>query len=202
MKQSNSSTEKSEDTPYWEDRYRENDTPWDLGMASPPLKNYIDRLTDHNVSILIPGCGNAYEAGYLLEKGFLNVTLIDLSATLTSSLQSKYKELPIEIINANFFDHKGSYDLILEQTFFCALSPSLRKSYVNTCYELLKDDGKIAGVFFNKKFVENEPPYIASDDQYLNLFKDLFHFNEFLPCTTSAGPRLGYEVSFEFQKKK
>ena len=202
MKQPNSSTEKSEDTPYWEERYRENNTPWDLGMVSPPLKNYIDRLTDHNLSVLIPGCGNAYEASYLLERGFRKVTLIDLSATLTSSLQSKYKGQPIEIINANFFDHKGNYDLILEQTFFCAIHPSLRKAYVNTCYDLLNKDGKIAGVLFNKKFAENEPPYIASDNEYRNLFENLFHFNEFLPCTTSAGPRLGCEVSFEFQKKK
>lgn len=200
MEQPNSSTGKSEDSSYWEERYRDNITPWDLGMVSPPLKNYIDRLTDHNLSILIPGCGNAYEASYLLEKGFQNVTLIDLSATLTSSLQTRYKGRPIEIINANFFDHKGSYDLILEQTFLCALHPSLRKAYVNTSYELLNKGGKIAGVFFNKKFAENEPPYIASDDEYRDLFKNLFRFNEFLPCTTSANTRLGYEVSFEFQK--
>ncbi|MEO9051073.1 MAG: hypothetical protein ABI280_04715, partial [Ginsengibacter sp.] len=75
-------------------------------------------------------------------------------------------------------------------------------AYVNNSYELLNEGGKIAGVFFNKKFAENEPPYIASDDEYRDLFKNLFHFNEFLPCTTSTGPRLGYEVSFEFQKKK
>lgn len=202
MKQPNSSTEKSEDTTYWEERYRENNTPWDLGMVSPPLKNYIDRLTDRKLSLLIPGCGNAYEAGYLLEKGFHNITVIDVSATLTSSLQERYKGLPIEIINASFFDHKGSYDLILEQTFFCALPPFLRKAYVNTSYELLNEDGRIAGVLFNKKFAEHEPPYIASDDEYRDLFENLFYFNEFQLCTSSAGARLGYEVSFEFQKKK
>ncbi|MEO8961526.1 MAG: hypothetical protein ABI325_06580, partial [Ginsengibacter sp.] len=94
MKQPNSSAEKSEDSSYWEERYRDNNTPWDLGMVSPPLKDYIDRLTDHNLSISIPGCGNAYEAGYLLEKGFQNVTLIDLSPTLTTSLQTRFKGRP------------------------------------------------------------------------------------------------------------
>lgn len=201
MKKNPPVTEEKE-TQYWDNRYKENDTPWDMQMVSPPLKNYIDRLTDHNLSILIPGCGNAYEATYLLEQGFRNITLIDLSPTLTAALQLKYKGLPIKIINANFFDHQGKYDLILEQTFFCAIDPSLRKAYVNTCYELLNDDGKIAGVFFNKKFAENEPPYIASDEEYHALFEDRFLFNEFVSCTTSVRPRLGYEVSFEFQKKK
>ncbi len=189
------------ETQYWDSRYKENDTPWDMHMISPPLQNYIDRLTDHNLSILIPGCGNAYEAAYLLEQGFRNITLIDISPTLTSALQSKYKGLPIKIINGNFFDHHEKYDLILEQTFFCAIDPSLRKAYVDTCYELLNDNGKIAGVFFNKKFAETEPPYIASDQEYHELFEDRFHFNEFISCTSSAGPRLGYEVCFEFQKK-
>lgn len=202
MKRRQSSTEKEKDAIYWDHRYMENNTPWDLGMVSPPLKNYIDCLTDHSLSILIPGCGNAYEATYLIEKGFQNVTLIDLSSTLASSLQSKYKGLPIEIIHANFFDHKGSYDLILEQTFFCALDPSLRKAYVNTCYELLSSNGKIAGVLFNKKFTETEPPYIASDEEYSDLFEHLFYFNEYQPCASSATSRLGFEVSFEFQKKK
>jgi hypothetical protein len=48
---------------------RSNETGWDLGQVSPPLKAYIDQLTDKNLRILIPGCGNSYEAEYLLEKG-------------------------------------------------------------------------------------------------------------------------------------
>ena len=65
-------------------------------------------------------------------------------------LKEKYKNEPIRIVNENFFYHQGKYDLILEQTFFCALDPSLREKYVEKCYDLLNDDGKIAGVFFNK----------------------------------------------------
>ena len=43
---------------------------WDLGEVSPPIKSYIDTLEDKNIRILIPGCGNTYEAEYLLEQGF------------------------------------------------------------------------------------------------------------------------------------
>jgi hypothetical protein len=38
-------------------------TGWDLGWYLP-IKNYIDTLKDKDIAILIPGCGNTYEAAY------------------------------------------------------------------------------------------------------------------------------------------
>jgi hypothetical protein len=34
--------------------------------VSLPIKAYIDTLKDKDIAILIPGCGNTYEAAYLL----------------------------------------------------------------------------------------------------------------------------------------
>ena len=171
-----------------------------MKQVSPPLKSYIDSLSDKDQAILIPGCGNAYEAKYLLEKGFKKVTLIDLSKVVTDRLKEKYKNDTIRIMNENFFDHKDKYDLILEQTFFCALNPPLREKYVEKSCELLNNHGKIAGVFFNKSFTETEPPFIASDDEYRKLFQPFFTFLKFENCTNSIAPRMGYEVAFEFEK--
>jgi len=58
---------------YWEDRYKEQQTDWDIGHTSPPLKAYFDQLTDQQLKILIPGAGNAYEAIYLHENNFMHV---------------------------------------------------------------------------------------------------------------------------------
>lgn len=186
---------------FWDNCYLENHTGWDLSAVSPPLKNYIDRLSNKDISILIPGCGNAYEAEYLFEKDFKKVTIIDFSAVVTKRLREKFKGLPVKIVNQNFFDHEGKYDLILEQTFFCALHPSLRKDYVEKCFELLNDNGRLAGVFFNKKYIAEEPPYIANDEEYHRLFKPRFDFMKYEECKDSIPPRLGREVFFEFQKK-
>lgn len=185
---------------YWDHRYLTNETGWDMKQVSPPLKSYIDTIKDNNLKILIPGCGNAYEAEYLLAKGFTNVTLIDFSNVVTGRLKEKYNGKPLKIINENFFDHKGKYDLILEQTFFCALHPSLQKKYVQKCYDLLNDGGKIAGVFFNKKFVDVEPPYILNDAEYKKLFSHLFTFEKYEECKNSIGPRQGYEAFFILKK--
>ena len=65
------------DKKFWTDRYKSRQTQWDIGSISTPLKEYIDQLEDKNIKILIPGCGNAYEASYLFENGFNNVFLID-----------------------------------------------------------------------------------------------------------------------------
>ena len=187
---------------YWDNRYLNNETGWDMRQVSPPLKSYIDGLKNTEISILIPGCGNAHEAAYLLNKGFTNVTLIDFSYVVTKKLKEKYQDQPINIVNENFFDHQGKYDLILEQTFFCALQPSLRGDYVKKCYELLNEDGKIAGVLFNKKFAPSEPPFIATDEEYRQYFEPAFTFLQFENCTNSIQPRLGYELFFEFKKKQ
>jgi methyl halide transferase len=77
------------DEAYWNNRYESNDTGWDLKAVSPPIKLYIDQISDKQISILIPGCGNAYEALYLYQQGFTNITVMDFSAVLIASLTQK-----------------------------------------------------------------------------------------------------------------
>jgi len=198
----NQSTNKSSIEPvYWDNRYLKNETGWDMKQVSPPLKSYIDSLSDKQTKILIPGCGNAYEAEYLLSKGFENVTLIDFSIVVTNRLKEKFKDGKIRIVNENFFDHEGKYDLILEQTFFCALDPSLREDYVQKCYMLLNDGGKISGVLFNKAVAAVGPPFVATDEEYKELFQPKFTFLKFENCTNSIAPRAGFELFFEFKKR-
>ena len=62
---------------YWQNRYVKNETGWDIGYISSPIKEYIDQLTDKSIKILIPGCGNSYEAEYIWNKGFTNLHLLD-----------------------------------------------------------------------------------------------------------------------------
>ena len=191
------------DAQYWNNRYLENTTGWDLGEVSPPLKAYIDQLTDKSIRILIPGCGNCYEASYLLEKGFKDITVIDLAPALTQSLQQK---LPSEIyptlkiINGDFFKLEDQFDLVLEQTFFCALDPALRNSYAEKMNSILKPGGKLVGVLFNRDF-EGGPPFGGNEADYRILFSKYFQINILATCYNSIEPRRGSEVFIEFEKK-
>ncbi|HMZ89099.1 MAG TPA: SAM-dependent methyltransferase, partial [Chitinophagales bacterium] len=64
---------------YWEQRYADGTTGWDMGVVAPALKQYFDSIERKDAAILIPGCGNAWEAKYLVEQGFTNITVIDIA---------------------------------------------------------------------------------------------------------------------------
>jgi SAM-dependent methyltransferase len=182
---------------YWNSRYESNETAWDLGIVSPPIKKYIDQLKNKDLKILIPGAGNAHEALYLLENGFTNVTIIDFAALPLKNLKSKLNaidESHYHLINEDFFNHQGKYDLILEQTFFCAINPELRIEYVNHCYQLLLKNGKIVGVLFNKEFPFEEPPFGGNENDYRELFTQRFMIKTMEVAYNSVAPRNGSEL--------
>lgn len=181
---------------YWNNRYVNNASQWDLGMVSPPLKNYIDQLEDKDIAILIPGAGNSYEALYLLEQGFTNITVIDIAPIVIQTLQEKYpNQESIQFVETDFFKWEGQYDLILEQTFFCAIDPTLRSQYVLHMAGLLKPKGKLVGLLFNRTF-EVSPPFGGDLESYEQLFKPIFNFKTIGLCYNSVIPRAHTELFF------
>lgn len=194
------SNDKVLDQNYWDGQYKANTTGWDLGVISPPLKAYIDAIEDKNSAILIPGCGNTYEAAYLLEMGFTNITVIDIAPTLIRILQQKFAtNNNIKIVLGDFFKHQGSYDLIIEQTFFCALPPTMRQEYVAKMHDLLAKNGKLAGVLFNRTFTAG-PPFGGSQEEYKMLFKDAFEVLSMDVSNNSIAPRANTELFIELKK--
>jgi methyl halide transferase len=191
------------DKDYWEDRWQQQQTGWDLGEVSPPLKQYIDGLADKNLSILIPGCGNAYEAEYLLRNGFTNITLIDIAPAAVVSLTQKLLRFiqsgNLLVLNEDFFEHSGKYDLILEQTFFCAVRPKLRTAYAHKMSELLNEGGKLVGLLFDKNF-EGGPPFGGKKEEYVTYFKPFFQQINMAACYNSIAPRAGTELFIQIQK--
>lgn len=184
------------DATYWDERYQTEQTGWDIGYVSTPLKTYFDQLTNKHLGILIPGCGNSYEAEYLLQQGFTNITLVDISPVLTQKLADKFNQYlhrQLKIITGDFFALEGQYGLIIEQTFFCALPPSRRNDYVYKMYELLRHGGKLVGVLFNRVF-EGGPPFGGSVEEYKRLFEQKFNLHTLAPCYNSIPPRSGAEV--------
>ena len=176
---------------YWDSRYQNQEIGWDIGAVSTPLKAYFDQLTDSNLRVLIPGGGNSYEAVYLLEKGFKNVTVVDFSETVTDSLRQKHPLL--NVFCEDFFQHQGNYDLIVEQTFFCALDPSLRTQYAPKMQQLLSENGKLVGLFFDRIFAGG-PPFGGSEAEYRMLLAPYFNIKTFEKATNSIPPRAGSEL--------
>ena len=187
---------------FWDNKYQTNDIGWDLGTVSPPLKAYFDQLTNLDLKILIPGGGNSHEAEYLFNKGFKNVYVVDLSQTALDNLIARVPDFPSSnLVLNNFFDLNMTFDLIIEQTFFCAINPSLRADYAKKASEILNVNGKVAGLLFDATLNTTHPPFGGSKSEYLGYFKPYFDVKIMDASYNSIKPRCGRELFFVIQKK-
>lgn len=187
---------------YWSNRYQEGRTGWDIGYPSPQLIALANEFPK-STRILIPGAGNAYEAEELWNQGYTNTFVIDLAKEPLTSLKNRVPDFPDEhLLQGDFFDLKMPFDLILEQTFFCALDPSLREAYINKMADVLSENGTLGGLLFNHPLTEIGPPFGGSEEEYKTLFGSKFHLQNFAPSKLSIKPREGKEFFFQLRKKQ
>ncbi len=190
------------DKNYWNNRYINNEIGWDIGYVSTPLKNYFDQLSNKELRILIPGSGNAYEAEYLFKQGFNNVFIVDIAPEAIKAFKQRVPEFPeSNIILSDFFDLNQTWDLIIEQTFFCALNPSIRELYVKKMYDLLAPKGKLVGLLFNCELNTEHPPFGGFKDEYEKLFSSYFNIKTMETSYNSIEPRKNRELFIILEKR-
>jgi cyclopropane fatty-acyl-phospholipid synthase-like methyltransferase len=185
---------------FWENRYQENNTGWDIGYASTPIVEYLNSLKNKELKILIPGCGNGHEAEWAQKNGFSNVHILDFAASAIENFKKRYPEFNTEHLHQeDFFEHQDKYDLIIEQTFFCAIDPALRARYAQKMHQLLNDNGLLVGLLFDASFPAG-PPFGGNKEEYDTYFSPLFEYLRFEKCNNSIPPRSGKELFVELKK--
>lgn len=192
---------------YWSKRYLDHKIGWDLGNISAPIRDYIDQLNNKDIKILIPGAGNGYEAEYLYRSGFKQTYIIDISKLPLQNFKQRVSDFPNEqIIQGDFFQLEGQFDLIFEQTFFCSFPPidNNREKYIDKMYALLKPKGKLVGLWFNFPFKGDltKRPFGCTKPEYLELFAAHFELKVFEEAYNSVPDRVGKELFGVLQKKK
>jgi SAM-dependent methyltransferase len=194
------------DAAYWQARYAApGRAGWDAGRITPPLQAYFDQLAiQQQPRILIPGAGRAYEAEYLHHLGFRHVVVADLAPEPLAALAARVPDFPAHNLwQADFFalGEANTFDLIIEQTFFCALAPTLRPSYAQQCAQLLKPGGKLVGLLFDTPFAgATEPPFGGSREEYAAYFQPYFQFIHFETAHNSLPARARRELFICLQK--
>lgn len=196
-------------TEYWQSRYERGKIGWDIGYVSPPIKHYIDsqlsHVKDKNLSILIAGAGNGYEAQYLHELGFNQVVVVDIAQAPLDNLAQKVSTFnKNHLLQEDFFEldeKKYQFDLSIEQTFFCAIDPKRRVEFVNKTHALLKPGGRLVGVLWDCAFEDKSPPFGGSRAEYQTLFARQFEFSTFSDCKNSHPKRQGRELFIDFIAK-
>jgi thiopurine S-methyltransferase len=195
-------SEKTLDGHYWQERYTKSETGWNIGNISTPIAAYVDQLEDKNLKILIPGCGNAYEGEYLWKKGFRHVWLSDLADTPRQNFLTRVPDFPpSQWLSDDFFAINEVFDLVLEQTFYCALHPDLRDKYVQKMVDIIRPGGTLAGVLFDFPLSTEGPPFGGSREEYLQRFSPFFELKLLEKCYNSIAPRMGREL-FIIAKRK
>lgn len=190
------------DETYWDNRYKKHTNAWDLGEVSPPLKVYFEQIPDKSLRILIPGGGNSYEAEYLFKAGFQNVYVLDVSRTAIQNIKRRVPMFPDnQLIHSDFFLLNMTFDIIIEHTFFCALSPDLRRQYVLKTNTLLVPKGEFVGLLFKLPIDRVGPPFGGNKELYLALFEPLFDIKTMEDCYNSVPSRMGNELFFKMIKR-
>lgn len=187
---------------YWTSQYQQSKTGWDMGYVSPPIQAYIDQLNNKSLRILIPGAGRGWEVSYLADQAFSQVHYLDFSHQAAEIFKQSNPKFPTTHIHIeDYFDHKGQYDIILEQTFLSSLKPQRRVDYVKKTHELLHPGGKLCGLLFDRNFEKPGPPFGGSYSEYFRLFSPFFHVIVLETAYNSIKPRAPHELFCIFQRK-
>ncbi|QNH63313.1 methyltransferase domain-containing protein [Hymenobacter sediminicola] len=194
------------DENYWRSRYSTGRTGWDTGSITPPLRDYFDQMGSADARrILIPGAGRAYEAEYLHKLGFSEVHVADLAPEALAALQQQVPGFPAaHLLHQDFFTLPAlpPYDLLVEQTFFCALDPHLRAAYAQQCAALLRPGGTLMGLLFETDFGPvAEPPFGGTREEYRAYFEPYFDFKHFDTAYNSLSPRQDRELFICLKRK-
>lgn len=133
---------------FWNERFERRFTPWDQAGVPSAFQSFASRHA--GAAVLIPGCGSAYEALWLAERGN-TVRAIDFSSAAVAAARAQLGAQHAQLVEqADFFTYEPSFTpaWIYERAFFCALPVARREDYVRRMAELLPKGALLAGFFF------------------------------------------------------
>jgi methyl halide transferase len=181
----------------WERHYIEKDLRWDLDEVAPPFEHLWKEQNFFPCNALVPGCGAGHEAIFLAKKGF-NVTAVDYTYGAVKLIESAFKKNNYsgDVLHQDFFNldckYNEYFELMLEHTFFCAISPTKRQEYVETAKRILKPGGYLIGLFYETN-EDGGPPYNTRQKDIENFFSDSFMIESLSKTPHSAQQRRGKE---------
>jgi thiopurine S-methyltransferase len=159
---------------FWEERYRTERLPWDLGGVPAELVEALSTELRPPGRVLIPGCGSGYEVRSFLAAGW-EVCAIDFSSAAVARAQKILGAAGACVRLGDFFAESfpEPFDLVYDRTFLCSLSPVRWPQYVERVASLLRPSGRLAGIFFYGEDPE-PPPYPLSFAKADRLFGPRF----------------------------
>ena len=130
----------------------------------------------------MPGCGRGYDVAFLARPGRL-VTGLEYSASAMAAARDYIAKtvLPeraiyITLVQGDFFDKsvaEGTFDLVYDYTFLCALRPADRDAWAARMHQLLRPGGLLVTLMFPLRpeplDLSKGPPFALSKATYREL---------------------------------
>ena len=192
---------------FWNKRYLDYNTAWDIGGPTPILTNYL--IKNKKIGkVCVLGCGNGHDA---LEFARYNneVYAVDFAEQALNNLNeaSNKNSLRINLVNEDIFDLHNNYDtffdLVFEYTCFCAIDPERRKEYFDVVHGILKKDGLLFAIFIplDKEINRDGPPFGVDLKQIEKMISNKFEIIENKFSDLSIKPRKDREKLVILKKK-
>ena len=192
---------------FWEKRYQEGTTRWDLGQAAPTFVYLLTETTDLPPGrVIVLGSGRGHDALLFARQGFDVVGVDYAPAAIAAATQSaQANNLKARFLERDIFkllpEYAQQFDYVVEHTCFCALEPSLRDRYVELAHNVLKPEGKFIGIFFTHNR-PGGPPYGSTPKEIEQRFSHHFQILSLEPAPFSVASRSNEEYLGIFQKAK
>ncbi len=187
------------DKDFWNSRYVEKKTGWDLGEVSPPLVHMVESgWLPPGSSVLIPGAGRCYEGIYLASLG-CRVTAVDFAPEAAREARENALRagVTLTVLETDLFlmdpAVTGTFDILFEQTCFCAIDPDRREHYKEMAKRMLRPGGELLGLFYAHG-EEGGPPWTTTEEEVRSIFGKDFLFKECGITPHSVESRKGKEI--------
>ncbi len=201
---------------FWQGRYADKITPWDLGTHSPHCDHIFEQFTSETSllaspetqpKMVVPGSGRSHDAAFFAQKGF-DVIGIDFAPLAITETQRIYGNIEtLAMLEADFLHMPTTHpelnktvDVILEHTCYCAINPKQRDAYKASALHLLKSGGYLAGIYWEHGD-DDGPPFSTPQTNLKQRFSDTFDIMYLETMPKTAGGRGGKEHVGLFQKR-
>ena len=182
----------------WDALWRAGETPWEKGMAAPPLEELFERVNPAiwgDGPVLVPGCGSGHDVRALAARGIPAVG-VDVSP---AAVERARTHPPVDgaVVELGDFLEPGwgggrTFSALWEHTCFCAISPVDRPRYAQAAARLIVPGGVLAGLFFLNPYDPGEeasgPPHPSEVDGIEALFGRWFErMDDWVPTRAYPG---------------
>lgn len=193
------------DANYWDRRYQQGTTGWDLGVAAPAFTSLLhSKAAPPPGKAAVLGCGRGYDALLFSNCGF-EVVGFDFAASAIADAMAlaKVSLNCATFLQRNIFDLPGEFagyfDYVVEHTCFCAIEPSQRPAYLKVVKSILNPQGQLIGIFFTHNR-PGGPPFGVTPAEIRQYFAQDFEILSLEPVSNSVPKRQKEEYLGRFRR--